>query len=434
MSAGIILAAPSSGSGKTTVTLGLLRALKTAGRRPVPVKVGPDYIDPGFHAEASGAACMNLDSWAMRSATFNGVVREREQAGNIVIAEGVMGLFDGATLKQGTTAEVAARTGWPVVLVVDVSGMAGSVVPIVKGFSEFRAGVRVAGVIANRTGSGRHAALVAEALATIDMPLLGHLPRNENLSLPSRHLGLVMAREQRALEAFLDQTAAQIAAHVDLDAVCALATPTTINDAGRDCAIRPIGQRIALASDNAFAFTYPHVLEAWQRLGAELRPFSPLADEAPDDHADAVYLPGGYPELHAGRLAANQTFLEGTRHAAARGASVFGECGGYMVLGDALEDADGIKYPMLGLLPVETSFASPRLSLGYRHARLQVDCALGVRHQVFASHEFHFASTLHADTATPLFACTDARGEAKGFYGVARDNVFGSFIHLIDRA
>lgn len=434
MSAGIIIAAPSSGSGKTTVTLGLLRALKADGQLPVSVKVGPDYIDPGFHAAASGAVCMNLDSWAMQPATFDGLVRERERAGSIVIAEGVMGLFDGATLDQGTTAEVAQRTGWPVVLVVDVSGMAGSVAALVKGFAEFRSGVRISGVIANRTGSARHAALIADVLATIDVPLLGHLPRDETLSLPSRHLGLVMAREQQALETFLDRTAEQIAAHVDLDAFCALAKPASISEPGVDCALTPLGQRIALASDDAFAFAYPHLLDAWRRQGIEVTPFSPLANEAPTDLADAVYLPGGYPELHAGLLASNQNFLEGTRHASTRGASVFGECGGYMVLGEALEDAEGVKHSMLGLLPVETTFANPRLSLGYRHATLQTDCALGAKGQVFAGHEFHFAQTLRADGGMPLFACSDARGEDKGFYGCARANVVGSFIHLIDRA
>jgi cobyrinic acid a,c-diamide synthase len=434
MSAGIIIAAPASGSGKTTVTLGILRALKAAGQMPVSVKVGPDYIDPGFHAAASSAVCMNLDSWAMQPETFDGLVRERECAGNIVIAEGVMGLFDGATLERGTTAEVAQRTGWPVVFVVDVSGMAGSVAPLVKGFAQFRAGVRICGVIANRTGSERHAALIADALGTIGIPLLGHLPRDQALSLPSRHLGLVMAGEQQALETFLDRAAAQIAAHVDLEALCALARPASVSGVGGDCALAPPGQRIALARDDAFAFAYPHLLAAWQRQGVEVTPFSPLANEAPADFADAVYLPGGYPELHAGSLASNQNFLQGTRRAAKRGASVFGECGGFMVLGQALQDADGIKHSMLGLLPVETSFANPRLSLGYRHATLQMDCALGCRGQVFTGHEFHFAQTLRADTKTPLFACSDARGEAKGLYGCARANVFGSFIHLIDRA
>ena len=434
MSGGIIIAAPASGSGKTTVTLGLLRALRNAGRAPVSAKVGPDYIDPGFHSAASGCPCLNLDSWAMRRETFAGIVHEREAKGGIVVAEGVMGLFDGATLREGTTAEVAAHTGWPVVLVVDVGGMAGSVAALVKGFAEFRGDVQVAGVIANRTGSERHASLIREALDTIGMPLLGHLPRNDALHLPSRHLGLVMAREQHAIETFLELAAAEVAAHVDLERVLALANPTTLAETGSDCTWAPLGQRIAVATDDAFSFTYPHVLDAWVKQGAQILPFSPLANEAPDELADAVYLPGGYPELHAGLLASNQRFLDGTRSLAAKGISIFGECGGYMVLGEALEDADGVAHNMLGLLPVVTSFAAPRLSLGYRRATLKTRCVLGPRGDEFTAHEFHFATTLSVGEAAPLFTCKDARGVERGDYGLCRQAVAGSFIHLIDRA
>jgi cobyrinic acid a,c-diamide synthase len=434
---GLIIAAPASGSGKTTVTLALLRRFRRDGVAVASFKIGPDYIDPGFHAAASGRDCPNLDPWAMRPATVARLLRSVQDGAELVLGEGVMGLFDGAVDGTGSTADVAALTGWPVVLVVDVRGQAASAAALLRGFAGHRADVHVAGVIFNRVGGPAHAALLRRAVAPLGIPVLGCLPRSDDLTLPERHLGLVPAGERADLAAFLERAAERVAEHLDLPALRALATPPRLPpEGGRGEAegLPPLGQRIAVARDAAFAFAYPALLEGWRAAGAEIRFFSPLADEAPAVDADAVYLPGGYPELHAGRLTGNAAFLDGLRGAAARGATVFGECGGYMVLGAGLVDAEGRRHAMAGLLPLETSFAERRLHLGYRQARLSGACALGAAGQGFRGHEFHYASILDEGSGEPLFDCRDAAGRALGPAGRRRGAVFGSFVHLIDRA
>ena len=455
---GLLIAAPASGSGKTTVTLALLRLLRDRGVRAASLKVGPDYIDPAFHAAASGRPCRNLDVWAMRGSTFAAAIAAASEDADLLVAEGVMGLFDGATVDQGSTADVAARTGWPVVLVVDAGAMAASAAALVQGFAGFRADVAVAGVIFNRVGSGRHAALLREATVRTGVPVLGCLPRDPALALPDRHLGLVQAAEHPDLECFLAAAAEAARAAIDVEALLSLprgprgrppahdpgasrasgasgASEVSIAPAAEPlpAAFPPLGQRIAVAFDAAFAFVYPLVLEGWRRAGAEVTRFSPLADEAPPPGADAVYLPGGYPELHAGRLAAARGFRAGLRAAADRGAVVYGECGGYMVLGESLVDAHGEAHSMAGLLPLATTFVERRLTLGYRTARTLAAGALGPAGARFRGHEFHYARVLREDGDEPLFRCTDARGNALGPAGCRAGTVAGSFVHLIDR-
>ena len=433
---GLIVAAPASASGKTTVTLALLRALRRAGVAAGSFKVGPDYIDPAFHVAASGRACPNLDPWAMRPETIARLLGALQGGADLILGEGVMGLFDGATDGTGSTADVAALTGWPVLLVIDVRGQAASAAALLRGFAGHRADVRIAGVLFNRVGGRTHAEILHRAVAPLGIPVLGCLPRTDEFALPERHLGLVQAGERADLAGFLDRAADRVARHVDLNALQALATPMRLSldgAAGAGAAVPPLGQRIAVAGDAAFSFAYPTLLEDWRGAGAELSVFSPLADEAPVTDADAVYLPGGYPELHAGRLAGNRTFLAGLRQAAARGATIFGECGGYMMLGTGLVDAEGRHHAMAGLLPLEASFADRRLHLGYRQARLAEACALGKPGQAFRGHEFHYASILDEGNGEPLFECRDATGRALGTSGRRRGTVFGSFVHLIDR-
>jgi cobyrinic acid a,c-diamide synthase len=434
---GLIVAAPSSGSGKTVFTLGLIRHWTRSGLAVASAKVGPDYIDPAFHAAASGRPCLNLDPWAMRAETLAAAVRQLVRAGEIIVCEGVMGLFDGATAREGSTADVAEATGWPVVLVVDVHAQAASAAAVVRGFATHRQRVSVAAVVFNRVGGERHAALLHEAcaLAVPEVPVLGCLPRAEGLVLPERHLGLVQAVEHSDLAAFLDRAADLVGMHVDTDALRGLARPPPAA-AGNDSAlpVPPLGQRIAVASDAAFAFSYPLLIEGWRAAGCEIRPFSPLADEPPAADADAVYLPGGYPELHAGVLASGAQFVAGLRGAADRGAVLFGECGGYMVMGNGLVDADGRRHAMAGLLPLETSFADRRLHLGYRDASLVRDCPLGGKGTRFRGHEFHYARTLREGPGEPLFACRAASGHAIGTTGLVAGRVMGSFVHLIDSA
>ena len=432
--AGLIVAAPASGSGKTVFTLGLLRHLAKGGAAVASAKAGPDYIDPAFHAAASGRACLNLDPWAMAPATIAAAVASLAGAADIIVCEGVMGLFDGATADAGSTADLAARTGWPVLLIIDARAQAASAAAVLRGFATHRADVTVAAVVFNRVGSDNHAAIIREACAehVPDVPVLGCLPRREDLVLPERHLGLVQAGEHPDLETFLDRAAAHVGGHVDTDTLTSLARPWP-GAVGNAVPLAPLGQRIAVADDAAFAFRYPLVIQGWRAAGAEILAFSPLADEGPDASADAVYLPGGYPELHAGRLAANRGFLDGVRAAAARGALVFGECGGYMVLGQGLVDADGERHAMAGLLALETSFARRQLHLGYRRATLDGDCDLGAAGTVLRGHEFHYATIAAEGPGTPLFRCSDAKGRDRGAAGLRAGTVMGSFVHLIDR-
>jgi cobyrinic acid a,c-diamide synthase len=426
---GLMIAAPHSGAGKTSVTLGLLRALRRRGIAVGSAKAGPDYIDPAFHAAASGASCVNLDPWAMRPALLEGLAAEARATGGLVV-EAMMGLFDGAADGSGSAADLAAGLGLKIMLVVDCARQSHSVAALVRGFASHREDIRIAGLILNRVGSPRHAALLTEALAPLGIPVLGVLPRQGDLALPERHLGLVQAGEHADLDAFLDRAADWIDAGCDVPALAALASG---EDSERSLVaatpLAPLGRHMAIARDAAFAFAYPHLLDGWRRAGAELSFFSPLADEAPDGRADAIYLPGGYPELHAGKIAGAGRFKAAMLAAAARGVAIYGECGGYMVLGEALTDAEGDTHPMLGLLPLRTSFRERRLHLGYRRL---MPCGPGPWAGPLRAHEFHYTAITSEGPGEPLFTAEDARGEALGDYGLRRGSVFGSFLHFID--
>ena len=427
MTRALVIAAPSSGAGKTTVTLGLLRALRRRGVAVASAKVGPDYIDPAFHAAASGRPCRNLDPWAMRPETLRHQLDRAAEGADLLLVEGVMGLFDGAADGSGSTADLAALLGLPVMLVLDVRGQTVSAAAVAKGFATYRGDVTIAAVVLNRAGSARHTDLIRPSFDAIGLPVLGALARDDEIALPSRHLGLVQAGEQADLEGFLERAADAIDGAVDLDRLQDCARPIGPGSIS-SVAIPPLGARIAVARDTAFAFAYPHVLDGWRTAGAELSFFSPLADEAPGEQADAVYLPGGYPELHAGRLAASGRFRHGMQAAAARGAAVYGECGGYMVLGAGLIDGAGARHEMLGLLPIETSFAVPCRQLGYRRITLGAETPLGPAGVAYRGHEFHFASeTQRAEV--PALCISDGHGAAGAIVG----RVFGSFLHLVDR-
>ncbi len=411
---GLIIAAPASGSGKTTVTLGLLRALAKRGHAVAGAKSGPDYIDPQFHEAACGVPCVNLDAWAMSASRIGSLAA----TSGLRIIEGAMGLFDGAPPDgRGSVADLARILDVPVILVVDAGRMVQSVAPLIAGFAGHDARVRIAGIVLNRVGSERHATTLTRALAPLEIPVLGHLVRDPLLDLPSRHLGLVQALEHRQLADFLDHAADIVARQIDLDALVSLATPLAAAQVSRRLRVP---RRIALARDAAFAFTYPHQLAEWTAGGATLLPFSPLADE-PVPEADAVVLPGGYPELHAARIAAASTFLESLRRAAAT-TPVTGECGGYMVLGETLTDANGQVHAMAGLLGLSTSFAARKLHLGYR--------TLTGPGGHFAAHEFHYATIL-SERGTPLWQVRDAEGADLPPAGLVDGHVSGSFLHVI---
>ena len=433
---GLILAAPASGSGKTLIAAGLLRHLQRRGMRVAAAKAGPDYIDPSFHAAASGRPCVNLDLWAMRPATLAGLVAQLGVEADLVLCEGVMGLFDGTGPdgEAGSTAALARLTGWPVVLVVDARRQGASAAALIGGFARHDPQVPLAGVIFNRVAGRRHRDLLEIALARHipDLPCLGAVPQDPALALAERHLGLVPAGERSDSETVIEHAAAVVSDALDVDALLALARPSTLGSAAPAMPLMPLGQRIAVARDAAFAFSYPAVLDGWRRAGAALSFFSPLADEPPDRDADAIYLPGGYPELHAGRLAMAERFVAGLRRAAAGGTFIYGECGGYMVLGEALSDADGQTHRMAGLLPLATSFAERRLHLGYRALTLLREAPLGPARSRFRGHEFHYATTVSA-AGEALFAAADSCGVDLGLAGLRHGSVAGSFMHLIDR-
>ncbi len=440
---GLIIAAPSSGSGKTTITAGLLRAFRKRGVRVAAAKAGPDYIDPGFHLAAGAELSVNLDPWAMRPATLAALLERVETAAELVVCEGVMGLYDGVDAAgTGSTAALAALSGWPVVLIVDARGTAASAAALVHGFVHppralARAGLSFAGVAFNRIGSATHLHILREAMRPNmpDLPVLGGLPVAPGITWPERHLGLVPAGEQPELERAIARAAELAEAGLDLDALRQAARPARVATApdATGVPLPPLGQRIAVARDDAFVFAYPWMLDGWRRAGAELTFFSPLADEPPAANADAVYLPGGYPELHAGRLAASRTMLAALRRAAADRVTIYGECGGYMTLGAGLIDVDGERHAMAGLLPLVTSFAERKLHLGYREATLVSDGPLGRTGQGFRGHEFHYATVVDEGRGEPLFATATAAGHRLATTGLRSGTVLGSFVHLMDR-
>ena len=459
----LMIAAPASGQGKTVITAAVLALLRARGVAVAAAKVGPDYIDPAFHAAASRREVVNLDPWAMSRAELAARLARAAEGAEMLIIEGVMGLFDGAVRQMpkavraanacdispakapekaaipdpaaladtGSSADLAAMFGIPVLLVVDAARSGPSVAALLHGFASLRKDVRVAGVILNRLGSARHGEHLTHVIERVTgLDVVGRFPRDDALALPSRHLGLVPAGEHDELRGWLER-AAEIAA--ESVALCRLANLTRRLEVSSDTSPRlpPLGQRVAVARDEAFCFVYAHQLMDWRRAGAEISFFSPLADEAPEEAADAVFLPGGYPELHGARLAVAESFKRGMREAAARGALIYGECGGYMALGRGLVDAEGREHAMCGLLPLATSFAEKRLHLGYR--ALAHDGALPWP-AALRGHEFHYATTVWRGDAAPLFTARDAAGRELAPMGLRVNRVMGSFAHVISAA
>jgi cobyrinic acid a,c-diamide synthase len=443
MTRGLLISAPASGTGKTTLMLGLLRAFRDRGLRVQPFKSGPDYIDPAFHKAAAGRESVNLDTWAMPAGMIAGLAAQAKGA-DLVLAEGAMGLFDGVALPgacgNGASASLAAMMGWPVVLVIDAAGQAQTAAAVAQGLARFRPDVRVAGVVLNRIASPRHAALVQAGMDEAGIKVFGALPKQASISVPERHLGLVQAEENAGLETVLAEVGALVAAHVDLDGLLAvadvMAAPARLVTGRNGNAPQPPppGQRIALARDAAFSFIYPHLLAAWRAAGAEILPFSPLADQAPDATADCCWLPGGYPELHAGALAAATRFQAGLQRFA-DSQPVHGECGGYMAMGQALIDKDGVAHPMAGLLGLVTSYAARKMHLGYRQAQLQTAIPGVAAGKALRGHEFHY-STIVSQPDAPLAVVTDATGAAVPETGSYRlqpggGRSTGTYFHMI---
>ncbi|HEX9777917.1 MAG TPA: cobyrinate a,c-diamide synthase [Geopsychrobacteraceae bacterium] len=427
----LLIAAPGSGNGKTTLTLGLMAALRRRGLVVAPFKVGPDYIDPGHHAAICGRVSHNLDGWMCGRQRVRQTFADAADGVDIALIEGVMGLFDGISggSEEGSSAEIAKWLGVPVLLVVDARSQARSFAALVKGFAAFDAGLNLAGVIANRVGSDRHRQLLQESVAATPglPPLLGCLPRNEEVGLPQRHLGLVTAADLPADTGFGERLADWVETHLDLDQLLRLATEASavIKPVARSRSMPAIRARIGIARDRAFCFYYPENLQLLEQAGAELVSFSPLSDAELPKGLDGIYLGGGYPELHAGQLAANHGLLGQLRRQAEAGLPIYAECGGFMYLCRSLDER-----PLVGVFPCAARMLPRRKALGYRQVELSEATPLGPAGTRARGHEFHYSEIDAARSLHHCYRLGRRDGEELGTEGYRYKNVLGSYIHL----
>jgi len=392
----VVIAAPASGSGKTTVSMGLVATLRERGMTVAPYKAGPDYIDPAFHSLAAGRVSRNLDSWLTGKDGVKESFARGAVAADIAVIEGVMGLFDGrgANMMDGSTAEIASLLDSPVLLVLDSKGMSGSAAALVHGFASMRPDVHVAGVILNNVASENHGNVIAEAIESeTGIPVLGRLPRTQGVRLPERHLGLVPAQESESTKEAIARAGKMIAQHVDVDRIIEIAKsrgtlPVVTGD--RSSGAR-FDVRIAVARDDAFSFYYEEGLEVLRELGAQLIDFSPLDDQHLPD-ADGVILGGGFPELFAARLSRNKTMREDILKHAQEGGAVFAECGGLTYLCDSLTDLEGVPHDMVGAIPAKAVMGNKRAGLGYKQLTIGTDSPMGPSGTELRAHEFHWSS------------------------------------------
>ena len=433
----IVIAATGSGVGKTSVTIALVHALRRRGLRVQTFKVGPDFLDPTHLSIASGRPCYNLDGWMCGHDYVQNLFCRKTSDADVSIIEGVMGLFDGAApdTSEGSTAEIARWLHAPVVLVANAHGVARSLAASVKGFASFEPDLKIAGVIANQTGSDRHAAWLKAALASASLPpLLGAIPRGSFPELPSRHLGLVTANRESLSAVTLDSFADTLERRVRVDDLLQLtqATPLPYVPVAAPASV-PLAASIGIAQDDAFHFYYPDNLEALQEQGAHLVAFSPLADRALPDRLDAIYLGGGYPEEHAAGLSKNTAMLDALRRFVAAGGSVYAECGGLMYLSQGIEAIDGTRHPMAGLLPFWTRMNSKRKALGYVEITLTNDTLWGRRGDVLRGHEFHYSEIVGAVTDNgwqPAYESRYQRDSVTIPGGFQRGRVLAGYAHL----
>ncbi|NLI81462.1 MAG: cobyrinate a,c-diamide synthase [Deltaproteobacteria bacterium] len=456
-----------SGCGKTTVTLALIASLKQRGLKVQPFKVGPDFIDPGFHSQLAGIESRNLDGWMLTREYNQSLFQEMLGEGDVAVVEGVMGLFDGydGSSESGSTAEMAKWLGIPVVLIVDARSMARSAAAVVHGFIHFDPEVAIAGVIFNRIAGPGHLEYLRDAIRS-NLPgvaILGGLPRETVIEIPERHLGLVTADEVLLGPVWVERAKAIMEKSLDLDlllhkAALSQEAASPREEAAGSCRTLAKGSQsgegdrmglsatcgaglkeergsvvIAVARDAAFCFYYPDNLQLLEKAGAQIRFFSPLAGEGIPENAAGVYLGGGYPELYAHGIASNDAFLRSLADAAARGAPIYAECGGLMTLGRCIETADGKRFPMAGLLPFGTRMLKRRKALGYTEVILRDACLLGDPGTAIRGHEFHYSEIVgeEEDGAMRLvYAVQGRRGGAMRLEGYAKGSVLASYVHL----
>jgi cobyrinic acid a,c-diamide synthase len=433
---GVVVAGTGSGCGKTTVSLGLMAALAGRGLRVAPFKVGPDFIDPGHHRQAAGRPGRNLDGWMLPRATNERTFRRSVGAADVAVVEGVMGLFDGydGRSESGSTAEMAKWLGLPVLLVVDARSMARSAAALVQGFENFDPGLGFAGVAFNRIGSERHLRYLREALAdTVRMPCLGGFGRDEAVSVPERHLGLVTAEDHPLDARRLARLAAMVETGLDVDGLLS-ALPEVAADP-ETAALHPAPSsapaRIGVARDRAFCFYYEDNLERLERCGARLVPFSPLADRELPPDLDGLYFGGGYPELSAAALAGNASMRAGVRAASEAGMPIYAECGGFMYLCAELDDLSGARAPMAGCFPFAARMLPRLKALGYREVRLTRDTLLGPVGTVLRGHEFHYSEMEpRPGPVDSVYATTTRDDPAPAAPGFLARRTLASYVHL----
>ncbi len=430
----IVIAGVSSGVGKTTVTLGLLEALSRRGLRVQAFKVGPDFIDPAFHALATGRPAYSLDGWMCgREAVLETVARHAADT-ELALVEGMMGCFDGREggSDEGSTAQIAKWLGAPVILVVDAGALVRSAGAVVLGFERFDPELRLEGVVFNRVGGPRHVEWLRQAVeGACRSRVLGALPHAADVALPERHLGLVTAAEGGYAPGLRQALAALVERHLDLDALVALASSAVERPkAARGVAAQSRRVRIGVARDRAFQFYYAENLELLSRAGADLIFWSPMDDTALPE-VDGLYLGGGYPEIHAKRLSANAVMRETVRKFAEGGRPVYAECGGLMYLAESLEDGSGVTWPMVGLLPARSRWVAGSLSLGYREVVTTASTLLGPAGTRLRGHEFH-ASALEPPPAfvQRVYQVDDGSGAPPRGEGYVVGRTLLSYVHL----
>ncbi|HVA75713.1 MAG TPA: cobyrinate a,c-diamide synthase [Acidimicrobiales bacterium] len=417
----LVIAGTHSGAGKTTVATGLLAALRAAGERPAGAKVGPDFIDPGYHAVACGRPPRNLDPWLCGEESILPLAARAGDGAGVLVVEGVMGMFDGSS--DGTpssTADVARLLGAPIVLVVDASAMSGSIAAMVHGYASFDPTVTVGGVILNQVGSEGHATLLREALEPLGIPVLGALPRDDRLTWRDRHLGLVPVVEHRAeVDESIRALAAIVSEHVDLAAIVRMAQgAATVNTAPVALPAGGPRFRVAVAGGRAFSFTYTDTLDALEAAGAEVVPFDPLQDETLPEGVDGALIGGGFPEVHAGELSANHRLLADLRRRVDSGLPLWAECGGLLLLAEELNG-----HRMAGVVAGAASLTS-RLTLGYREAVTRAESPIGPPRTRFRGHEFHYSTVDPPGDALELSSRWGTRLE-----GWATPSLLATYVH-----
>ena len=427
----IVIAATQSGGGKTTLVTGLLAALRARGLTVQSFKVGPDYIDLGYHRLASGRTGHNLDTWLVPEARLAEIFAREFAGADIAVIEGVMGLYDGGRRGISSTAAIAKALDAPVLLVIDAKSVGASAAATALGFRVYDARLNLAGVLLNRLGSETHEEMIREAMAGIDMPVYGVLRRDAALALPERHLGLTPVEENAAAET-VRAIGERVEAGLDLDSILKLArsaAPMTIAEVKRAEKAAPV--RIGIARDEAFSFYYAASLAELEAYGAEIIAFSPLHDEALPE-VDGVLIGGGFPEMFAAQLAENASMRASLCRAAEEGMPIYAECGGYMYLMQSLVDFDGVEHAMAGIFPARARMTEKLQMVGYVEAEQAVDTVLGAAGLLLHGHEFHFSveeTERAADLVRP-FTFTKLRNGARYAAGCVYKNVLGSYLHL----